>query len=174
MTIDNDDAYFDDPIAFETGGNRHRTPGVLASILILIFGTLFLNSTFAGNISINSNKVLEFGQGIAQATTCDNSLTLTPLGSFTNASGAGAFTFIGISLSNLDTTAQGCAGDTLSMASYGQTGTALSSFAIAIASDGTFTSTDGSISNAGSQGSNSKVTLTFTSPTVNTTLKTRM
>ena len=169
MTIENDDAYFDDPVNIESKRNIRGIPGALASILILIVGSLFLDSTLAGSISLNSNKVLEFGQGIAQTTTCDNSLTLTPLGSFTNASGAGSFTFTGISISNLDTRVQGCAGETLSMSAYGQTGNALNSFSIAIASDGTFTSSEGSISNAGAQGSISNVTLTFSSPTVNST-----
>jgi hypothetical protein len=169
MSIDNDEPYFDDPVTSESKEKRRKAPGVLASILVLIFGTLFINNTLAGNISINSNKSLEFGQGNAQTTACDNSVLLTPLGSFTNVSGAGSFTFTGVTLTSLDTTAQGCAGETLSMASYGQTGTALSSFSIAIASDGTFSSSDGSIANAGSQGLTSRVTLTFTSPAVNTT-----
>jgi hypothetical protein len=55
------------------------------------------------------------------------------------------------------------------MSAYGQTGNALNSFSIAIASDGTFTSSEGSISNAGAQSSTSNVTLTFSSPTVNST-----
>ena len=163
------DYYYDDPNIPE-GQNRKRTfPAFLAAILVLLSGTLFLQSTLASNISINSNKSLEFGQGTSQTTTCDNLVTLTPFGSFTNSSGAGSFTFTGVTLSNLDTRVQGCAGETLSMSAYGQTGNALNSFSIAIASDGTFTSSEGSITNAGAQGSTSNVTLTFSSPTVNST-----
>ena len=163
------DYYCDDPNIPESQNKKRIFPTLLAAILVLLSGSLFLQSTLASNISINSNKSLEFGQGTSQTTTCDNLVTLTPFGSFTNSSGAGSFTFTGVTLSGLDTRVQGCAGDTLSISAYGQTGNALNSFSIAIASDGTFTSSEGSITNAGAQGSTSNVTLTFSSPNVNST-----
>ena len=168
MAIEVEENYFDDPDFVEESNPRLKVPRILGSVLMLIIGSLFVSSTLAGNISVNTGTALEFGQGISQATSCDSAITLTPFGSFSNSSGAGSFTFTGVSLTNLDTRAQGCAGETLSMASYGQTGNALSSFSISIASDGTFSSADGSISNVGSQGATSSATLTFSSPTVNT------
>ena len=168
MAIEVEENYFDDP-DFVEFAPRLKVPKIFGSVLILLISALFVSSTFAGNININSSSALEFGQGISQATSCDSAITLTPFGSFTNASGAGSFTFTGVSLSNLDTRAQGCAGKTLSMASYGSTGSSLSTFSIVIASDGSFSSTDGAISNAGSQGATSSATLTFTSPTVSAT-----
>jgi len=147
----------------------NRLGGTLAIIVAIAFSVFYIQTTLAGNININASSALEFGQGISQAASCDSAITLTPFGSFTNASGAGSFTFAGVALSNLDTRAQGCAGKTLSMASYGSTGSSLSTFSIVIASDGSFSSTDGAISNAGSQGTTSSATLTFTSPTVSTT-----
>ena len=53
--------YHDDPIE-ETPAPRRKVPGILASILILLVGGLFLNTTLAANISINS--------GTAVATRC--------------------------------------------------------------------------------------------------------
>jgi len=147
----------------------NRLGGTLAIIVAIAFSVFYIQTTLAGNININASSALEFGQGISQAASCDSAITLTPFGSFTNASGAGSFTFAGVALSNLDTRAQGCAGKTLSMASYGSTGSSLSTFSIVIASDGSFSSTDGAISNAGSQGTTSSATLTFTAPTVSAT-----
>jgi len=168
MAIEVEENYFDDP-DFVEFAPRLKVLKIFGSVLTMLIGGLFVSSTLAGNFNINSSSALEFGQGISQATSCVSAITLTPFGSFTNASGSGSFTFTGVSLSNLDTRAQGCAGKTLSMASYGSTGSSLSTFSIVIASDGSFSSTDGAISNAGSQGTTSSATLTFTSPTVSAT-----
>jgi hypothetical protein len=168
MAIEVEENYFDDPDYVESAP-RLKVPRIFGTALVMLIGGLFVSSTLAGNININASSALEFGQGISQATSCDSAITLTPFGSFTNASGAGSFTFAGVALSNLDTRAQGCAGKILCMASYGPTGSSLSTFSIVIASDGSFSSTEGAISNAGSQGATSSATLTFTSPTVSAT-----
>ena len=160
------DFYHDDPI--ENQAPKRKKNSVFAALALVGMAGLYLQTTFAANISLNAGSAIEFGQGVTRTTACDNSVTLTPLRSFVNASGAGSFLFSGVTISNLDTTAQGCAGKTLSMASYGDTGASLSTFSVSIASDGSFTSSDGTLSNTGSQGSASNLTLTFTSPSVNT------
>lgn len=156
------DWYSDDPIEDLTNQPR-RSKSFFAVALLLIVG-FFIQSTFAGNISLNSGNILEFGQGILQTASCDKSITLTPQSTFANVSGAGGYNFSSVTISNLDTTVQGCAGRTLTMKAYGDTGTSLTTISIAIASDGTFTSSDGSLTNQGAQGSSSSVMLTLTSP----------
>jgi len=160
------DFYHDDPI--ENQAPKRKKSSVFAALALVGMAGLYLQTTFAASISLNSGSSVEFGQGVSRVTACDSAVTLTPLRSFVNASSAGSFLFSGVTLSNLDTTAQGCAGKTLSMASYGDTGNSLSTFSVSVASDGSFTSSNGSLSNVGSQGSASNVTLTFTSPSVNT------
>lgn len=160
------DFYHDDPI--ENQAPKRKKSSVFAALALVGMAGLYLQTTFAASISLNSGSSVEFGQGVSRVMACDSAVTLTPLRSFVNASSAGSFLFSGVTLSNLDTTAQGCAGKTLSMASYGDTGNSLSTFSVSVASDGSFTSSDGSLSNVGSQGSASNVTLTFTSPSVNT------
>jgi len=61
--------YHDDPIE-ETPAPRRKVPGILASILILLAGGLFLNTTLAGNISINSGAAVEFGQSVVVSAAC--------------------------------------------------------------------------------------------------------
>jgi hypothetical protein len=161
------DHYSDDPLVEEPKRIR-RISGTVALFVAITLSLFYIQTTLAGNINISSGAPLEFGQGISQTSSCDNLMTLTPFGSFTNSAGAGSFTFTGISLTNLDTRAQGCAGKTLTVAAYGQTGAALITFSIVIASDGSYSSADGTISNAGVQGASSGATLTLATPTVNT------
>ena len=47
-------------------------------------GVIALGSTLAANINLNAGSTVEFGQGITQATACDNDITVTPLASFIN------------------------------------------------------------------------------------------
>ena len=149
---------------------RSSKPLKLVVGIGVLAGVIALGSTLASNINLNSGEPIEFGQGVAQTTACDSEIIMTPLESFSNASGAGTFAFNGLRLSNLDTTAQGCAGTTLTMAAYGQSGSSLSNFAITISSGGSFSSGDGVLSNQETQGATSGVTLTFPSPTVDSKL----
>jgi hypothetical protein len=91
---DVDDEYFhDDPVPDSRVQNilaRGRLKFKLGGLaLISVVSYSLLGSTFATNISMSSGRV-EFGQGITQATSCDNSVTITPFATFANASGAAA------------------------------------------------------------------------------------
>ena len=132
-------------------------------------GALVLGPTLAANLNLNSETPVEFGQGVAQATACDNEILVTPSSSFVNGSGSGSFMFTGVVLSNLDTTSEGCAGKTLTLSAYGTGGPALAVFDISIASNGSFESGDGELSNEGSQGALSGVTFSFTPATIDAT-----
>ena len=100
--------YHDDPVDYEPSPRR-KAPGVLASILILLVGGLFLNTTLAANIRVNSGVAVEFGQGIAVSAACSGSsvLTVTPNASFTNVSGAGGFYFSSVTVSGIPSTCNG-------------------------------------------------------------------
>jgi len=121
-----DNHYHDDPIE-DTPAPRRKVPGILASILILLAGSLFLNSTLAGNIRINSGSTVEFGQGLSVTAACSGSsvLTMTPGASFTNASGAGAFYFSSVTVSGIPSD---CNGSDFSISAYNNTGNALPIF----------------------------------------------
>jgi hypothetical protein len=129
-------------------------------------GAVTLGSTFASNISLNSGVPIEFGQGFVATTACASDIIVTPAAGFVNAPGEGSFKFTGITLSNLDTRSEGCAGKSLQLNAYGLSGSSLATFSITIGSDGSFTSEDGDLSNEGVQGAASYVTFTFSSPTL--------
>jgi hypothetical protein len=125
-------------------------------------------STLAANININSGPV-EFGQGVAQTTACDDAITLTPSSTFINlsdTSSAGLFLFSGIQVSDIDSSVGKCQGKTLSIKAYGETETvALDSYAVYVGDTG-FTSGDGTITDSGIGTSSSSFSLTFNSVSV--------
>lgn len=94
--------YSDDPVAPVV---KRRNFGALTSSAMLIVAGLFLSNTFAANISIGTGAGVEFGQGVSMTTACSGSqaLTVTPYSSFVNVSGAGAFYFNSITVSNIPT-----------------------------------------------------------------------
>ena len=101
--------------------SRSRTPlkvilgiGALATVLTLA-------QTLAANININTGPV-EFGQGVAQTTSCDqDGLTVTPLSTFVT-SGDGYFNFTGIGLTDISSN---CLGTDFLISAYPDTGSAL-------------------------------------------------
>ncbi len=77
-----------------------------------------LGSTLAANISLNSGPI-EFGQGVANATACDNDgIVVTPRSSFANASSAGSFNLASISFTGIH---DNCTGDLFTINAYGNT-----------------------------------------------------
>lgn len=102
------DYYYDDPIE-DAPAPRRKAPGILASILILLAGGLFLNTTFAGNIRINSGVPVQFGQGVSVSAACSGSsvLTMTPNSSFINSSGGGSFYFTSVTVSGIPSSCNG-------------------------------------------------------------------
>jgi Regulator of chromosome condensation (RCC1) repeat len=135
-----DDWYSDDPVESPRGFwnyLRNRKGVALLSFPILA-GIFYLNSTLAANITINSGRVAEFGQGIAMSTVCDGNVTVTPYAAFTNQGGTtGTFYFSGFKLSNLDVAA--CNGITFTLRAYDST---TSSSALTLFSSATSASID--------------------------------
>lgn len=85
------------------------------STLAVVVG---LGSTLAANINLNSSAAVEFGQGVAQTTACDNSILVTPLSVFVNENGGGAFKLSSITLSEIDSGAQACASKDFTIKAY--------------------------------------------------------
>ena len=115
-----DDYYFDDP-AVEYSNKRSKSISILALISAIAAGTYFINTTLAANIAMNSGQIVEFGQGFTQTVACSGSspLTITPNSSFTNASGAGAFYFSSVTVSNIPTS---CYGTDFTLNAYSNSG----------------------------------------------------
>jgi hypothetical protein len=90
---------------------------------MLMVAGLFLNNTFAANISLTNGGGVEFGQGISMTTACSGSqaLSVTPYSTFINTSGAGAFYFNSVKVSNIPST---CAGVKFQLNAFTETGTA--------------------------------------------------
>jgi len=122
--------------------------------LATVAAVAVLGSTLAANISLGSGSALEFGQGVQVTAACDNSITISPKVSFTNASGGGTFYLSTVSFSGIDSSANGCAGDILTLNAYGDTiatplalatfgGAAVTNATVGIVSSGTPTSAAG-------------------------------
>ena len=118
---------------FDSNGSN-RSPKKRARIATVIGGAFLLaavGSTFAANITINTTDSLEYGQGVTQAAACNPSLRIIPTNKFVNAAGGGAFYLETITVQDTTTaTAVGvglgnCAGKTLRITAYGNTGSAL-------------------------------------------------
>ena len=118
---------------FDSNGSGRSTKK--RARLVTIIGGAFLfaavGSTFAANITINTNNSIEYAQGLTQAAACNPTLKIIPTNKFVNSAGGGAFyletltvqdtttaTAVGIGLGN-------CDGKTLRLTAYGNTGTAL-------------------------------------------------
>ena len=86
--------------------------------LFLFFGAivvLILGNTLAANISLNSGGNVEFGQGVALTTACDNDVTVTPYSTFINEEGAGDFMFTSISVTGIS---EDCDGKIFTIKAY--------------------------------------------------------
>ena len=154
---------FDQPETPRSGKSLKIALGAGAIALVVAVA-----STLAANININAGPV-EFGQGVAQTTACDDAITLSPVSSFVNSSdtsSAGSFLFSGIQVSDIDSSVGKCQGKTLSIKAYGDTDTvALDLYTVHVADTG-FLSGDGTITDSGIGTSSSSFILTFNSPTV--------
>ena len=114
------DAYHDDPVYREQPTGRKKFSSFLALVVLVFGGGLFVQSTLAANISLNSGSPIQFGQGVTLTTACSgsSSLTTTPGSSFTNASGSGSFKFNSLTVSNVPS---GCDGYDLTINAFGNT-----------------------------------------------------
>ena len=159
--------YYDDPVE-EAAPRKTGVAGIFALIFAMVAGSLFIQSTLAGNIAINSGSKVEFGQGITATTACAGSsvLTLTPRAKFINASSAGAFYFSSVTVSNIPSD---CNGVDFQISAYDSSGGALpifnssSSVATIYDSAGAFSAGVGGTGLSVSSGSGT-FTATFDSP----------
>ena len=109
----------------ESKSNRlsklHKTFFLIAAIFLAVKG-----STFAANITINTNNSLEYGQGMTALTSCsgNTSINLRPINNFSNGSGSdGQFKFASLEVSNIPSS---CDGSKFILSAFdSSTGTAL-------------------------------------------------
>lgn len=81
---------------FESNGSN-RSPKKRARLATIIGGAFLfaaVGSTFAANISINSGSAIEYGQGLTQATACDDAIKITPTNHFVNSAGSSGTFYI--------------------------------------------------------------------------------
>jgi len=106
-------------------------PLVSFGIAVLVLGGM--STTLAGTITLGSNSSVEFGQGIVNATACDDSINVTPSTTF-DTSNAGSFKVTRIQLTGIgigkdDTTsasiAVGCIAKKFTLKAYNSFGEAL-------------------------------------------------
>jgi hypothetical protein len=147
---------------------KKKISSVLALLLLIIGATFLVQNTLAASINLNSGAPVEFGQGVAQTTACSNgdSLIVTPISSFTN-SGDGAFSFTGVTVSNIP---ESCEGVDFAISAYNTTGDALAIFntdstVATIWNDaGTFKLGAGSVNGASITSDTGAFTFSFTEP----------
>ena len=86
--------------------------GISALVAVPVIGT-----TLAASITIGSGPI-QFGQGVQQAVTCDDAVTVTPTAGFTNVSGAGSFSLLSIAVTEI---LAACDGKTFTLKVYNNT-----------------------------------------------------
>ncbi len=80
-----------------------------------LLGIGALGTTLAANINLNGGDNVEFGQGVAQTTACDNSIIITPSSTFINSNEAGDFYFTSLAVSDISSA---CFGKMFSIKAY--------------------------------------------------------
>jgi hypothetical protein len=106
-------------LKFENASRPVRKKSSSSKVVLGLAGiaaVALLGSTLAANISLNSGSSVEFGQGVAQTTACDDSITMTPSANFVNAASGGSFNFSTVAFSGI---AAACIGDVFTMKAYG-------------------------------------------------------
>jgi hypothetical protein len=86
-----------------------KKPGVFLFLIAVASGALFIGNTLAGNISLNSGTAVEFGQGVVQATACDNEISINPISTFMNSSEGGSYGLTALNFSGIDSSSDHCA-----------------------------------------------------------------
>ena len=102
---------------------RKSSAGKQVKIAIGIFamvGSITLGTTLAANISLNGGGNVEFGQGVAATTACDeDGITVTPFSTFINEAGAGSHKLTSIRISGVDSRPEQCSAKTFRIKAYG-------------------------------------------------------
>ena len=154
---------FDSPRTPRSGKSLRIALGASAVAAIVVIA-----STLAATININSGPV-EFGQGVAQTSACDDSINITPMSSFVNStdtSTLGSFMFTGIQVSDIDSSVGKCQGKTLTFKAYGDTETAALATYSVFVGETDFLSSSGTISSSDAGTSTGSFTLTFDPATI--------
>lgn len=105
-----------------SGQNSNRNHKSSFLSILTIIAVLLAGYTFSANISLGSNSVIEFGQGIQIASSCDSEINIKPRTVFKNDPTNPGIAFTGVELSNI---AESCTGKLFVLKMYGETGTAL-------------------------------------------------
>ena len=107
------------------GGKPSKNRNKLVTVIAGAFLVAVVGSTFAANITINTNNSLEYGQGLTQAAACDPLLTVTPTNFFVNSGGAGSFYIDTITVVDSRTANSAglalCAGKSIKLSAYSNT-----------------------------------------------------
>ena len=112
-----EDWYSDDPEDFDSGtGGRSRFRFLTVIGSLLLSGFLF-STTLGASISINGGEA-EFGQGLLNLTTCDTDISVVPASAFKNVSGIDTYLFKSLKVSDIDSSANHCAGKDLHVKVY--------------------------------------------------------
>jgi len=98
---------------------KQKNLKVLLGIGTLV-ATIALGSTLAASINLNAGAPVEFGQGVAQTTACDDEVTLTPASTFFNGNyeyygAASTFYFSSLKVSGVS---DNCSGVTFRVRAY--------------------------------------------------------
>ena len=106
-------------LKFENSSRPVRKKSSSSKVMLGLAGiaaVALLGSTLAANISLNGGTGVEFGQGVALTTACDDSITSTPAATFVNAANGGSFNFSTVAFSNVSSA---CLGKTFTLKAYG-------------------------------------------------------
>lgn len=168
--VDLEDQYFDDPVEDSQGPVKKKISSALAFLLLLVGGTYLIQTTFAANIGLNSGRPVEFGQGILATTACSGStnLSITPNSTFVNSTGAGAFYFSSVGVSNIPSS---CNGSDFTINAYGESNSTpiaifntSSTNAVVYNNAGVFELGVGTLTGASITSGSGTFTITFTNP----------
>jgi hypothetical protein len=114
------------------GGRSSQKRTRLVTVIAGAFLVAAVGSTFAANITINTDNSLEYAQGVTQATACNPGILIVPANRFINSAGAGSFVLETITVTDTasvtTSTTAGfgkCSGQTLRLRAFGNTGNAL-------------------------------------------------
>jgi len=112
-----DNYYHDDPSSELFGKYSESVKSLsktLSALVIFVFSALFLQATLAANINLNSQKIVEFGQGFSAYTACsgNQSLSIQPKNIFDG----NAFYLKSVAVSNIPSS---CIGNDFNLSAYG-------------------------------------------------------
>ena len=96
-----------------------RKPFKLVLGIGALVATIALGSTLAASINLNAGAPVEFGQGVAQTTACDDDVTITPYATFVNDYESADFLFTSFSVTGIDAA---CNGKTFTIKAYSNSG----------------------------------------------------